>query len=81
MDRAQFRNLLVALNGDGLIAEKTRHSGIDVLSLCMSRGLTDVWAVTRLVRILQRERPLFRYGHQTIFRAHRHAAPNAGLGS
>ncbi|NQU70453.1 MAG: glycosyltransferase [Rhodospirillales bacterium] len=57
MDRARFRNVAVALNGDGIIADRIRRSGIEVLSLGMARGGTDVRAVMRLVRILRRERP------------------------
>jgi glycosyltransferase involved in cell wall biosynthesis len=57
MDRTRFRNVVVALNGDGSVADVIRQSGIQVLSLGMSRGGTDIGAVMRLARILRREQP------------------------
>ena len=50
MDRTRFRNVVVALNGDGSVADVIRQSGIQVLSLGMSRGGTDIGAVMRLAR-------------------------------
>ena len=56
MDRSGFRNSVIALGGDGVIADKIRSAGIPVRVLDL-RPVQVVSGIARLTRELRRETP------------------------
>lgn len=58
MDRERFQNRVIVLLPEGPVARLIRELDVPVASLNMDRGRPTPVAVQRVVRLLQRERPL-----------------------